>query len=96
MNNEESLTQEQLQDLEVYYNNFFSMFGTKGWEQLVESLTADAKNLNDLQAAKDLDDMRIKQGQLQLLAFILNFEKTCRVTWDGIFDNQRQDEQDAA
>ena len=71
-----------LKELEQYYNNFFALFKTPGWQQLMETLTADAKNINNVQSLKDAVELHHAQGQLKILAWLLNFEELCEKTFE--------------
>jgi len=42
-----SLTKEE----DEYYNNYFDMFNSKGWKQLVEELNVNLVNVNSVQAS---------------------------------------------
>ena len=62
--------------LEQYFNNYFDLFGTDGWKQLMEELNNNALGVNNLQATKDSEDMYFRKGQLNVLASILNLQNT--------------------
>lgn len=62
--------------LEQYFNNYFDLFGTDGWKQLMEELNNNAVGVNNLQATKDSEDMYFRKGQLNVLASILNLQNT--------------------
>mgnify|MGYP003120689082 CR=1 FL=1 len=65
-----SLTKEE----EEYYNNYFDMFNSKGWQQLVEELKTNLVNVNSVQSTKDVDDMYFRKGQLNVLNSIVNLD----------------------
>jgi len=58
---------------ELYYNNFFDLFGTPGWSQLLEELQEryEAYQIGYLKDEKDLYKV---QGELSILQSLLNFE----------------------
>jgi hypothetical protein len=62
--------------LEQYFNNYFDLFGTDGWKQLIEELNNNALGVNNLQATKDSEDMYFRKGQLNVLASIINLQNT--------------------
>ena len=68
---------ENLSD-EDYFSELKLMFNTTGWEILLIELQELAEQLNDVQACKDPDDLRYRQGQLTILGRILNLEDTLR------------------
>ena len=67
-----SLTKEE----EEYYNNYFDMFNSKGWQQLVEELNVNLVNVNSVQSTKDVDDMYFRKGQLNVLNSIVNLDNS--------------------
>jgi hypothetical protein len=67
-------------DLERYYDNFFELFNLDGWKQLQEQLETTATQINDIRAIKDPRDLDFRQGQLDALRTLLNFEDSIRQT----------------
>ena len=63
---------------EVYFGEIKSLFHTDGWRILMWELEDNARILNDVQDCKDLEDLRFKQGQLQAIGRLLNFEATLK------------------
>ena len=61
-------------ELETYYNNYFDIFNTEGWKQLVEDFKSNANIINSVEATKDVDDMFFRKGQLNVLPHLINFE----------------------
>ena len=61
-------------DLELYYRNIRDMFGTDGWKQLMEDLKSNAMVINSVEAAKDNEDLYFRNGQLTIIANLLNLE----------------------
>jgi len=61
---------------ENYYNDLQDMFMTAGWKELMKELSANALQINSVEATKDNDDMFFRKGQLNILSFMLNLEST--------------------
>lgn len=61
---------------EKYYEDLQDMFMTSGWKELMKELSANALQINSVEATKDNDDMFFRKGQLNILSFILNLEST--------------------
>ena len=61
-------------ELELYYRNFRSMFGSEGWKQLLSDLSTNAVMINSVDLTKDGDDLRFRKGQLSIIANLLNLE----------------------
>lgn len=68
------------QATEKYFNDYFSLFRTDGWQTFIKELQANAVAINNLQQVKDADDMNFRKGQLDVLASILNMETSMEAT----------------
>ena len=62
------------QETQTYYDQYFSLFLTDGWKQLVQDFSNNALQINSLEAVKDSDDMHFRKGQLNVLAHLINME----------------------
>lgn len=61
-------------ELQDYYNNFFELFRTKGWKQLIEELDNNIEQTDNLVTVKDEKDLFFKQGQLSVFNSFKNLE----------------------
>lgn len=78
-------------ETETYYNNYFDIFNTDGWKQLLEDFKSNANIINSVEATKDVDDMFFRKGQLNVLAHLINFEA---ITVNSFEDAQNNPEDD--
>ena len=62
------------QETQEYYDNYFNLFMTNGWKQLIEEFTLNATQINSIEAAKDANDVYFRKGQLNVLAHLLNIK----------------------
>ena len=62
------------QELETYFNNYFSMFRSEGWKQLISDLQGNVGQINSVEMTTDNDNLNFRKGQLAILATILNLE----------------------
>lgn len=62
------------QELETYFNNYFSMFRSEGWKQLISDLQSNVGQINSVEMTTDNDNLNFRKGQLAILATILNLE----------------------
>lgn len=69
-------------ETEEYYNKYFDLFQKDGWKQLVEELQQNALVINSVEATKDSNDLYMRKGQLNVLAYILNLEATINANYD--------------
>lgn len=72
------------QETEQYYNKYFDLFGTPGWKQLIEELQQNALVINSVEATKDQNDLYVRKGQLNVLAYILSFETTINNNYEEL------------
>ena len=72
------------QETEQYYNKYFDLFRTPGWKQLIEELKQNALVINSVEATKDQNDLYVRKGQLNVLAYILNFETTTNNNYEEL------------
>lgn len=66
---------------EVYYENYFEMFASKGWKQLIK----ETKNEIDLFTIDNIpDEQTLKhiQGQLRILRNLTNLEDAVKNNYD--------------
>ena len=68
-------------ETEAYYNKYFDLFRTEGWNQLIEELRQNAMLINSVENTKDRDDLFIRKGQLKVLAYLLNFESNMETSF---------------
>ena len=78
-------------ETEEYYNKYFDLFGNDGWKQLIEELKQNALSINSVEATKDANDLYVRKGQLNVLAYLLNFESTLNINFEEL---QKEDVQD--
>jgi hypothetical protein len=71
-----------------YYENYFSLFMTDGWKQLMEEFSSNAFNINSVEATKDPDDMYFRKGQLNVLAHLINMESIVNTNYDQASDDE--------
>ena len=66
------------QQLEEEFDSFFDLFRNDGYKRLIEQLSNQLSLIDNLMDTKDLDDLRIRQGQISVLKQLINFEHTTR------------------
>lgn len=71
-------------DTEQYYLNYFDLFNTEGWKQLIAELQQNATAINNIELLKDEADMFYRKGQLNMLANLLNFKDTITNSYEEI------------
>ena len=82
-------------ELEVYFNNYFEMFRTQGWKQLVKEFSGNTTNINSVEQAKDEKDLFFRKGQLNIIATVLNLESQITASFENA-ENESDDLGDSA
>lgn len=68
---------------ELYYNNFFDLFGSDGWKQLIKELEEKEKGY-DVSLINDVESLNFCKGELNVLRSLLNFETFIESAYDSI------------
>ena len=63
-------------ELETYFDNYNELFNHKGFKQLLEEITNNAKLLSDIQTVKDVEELYYRKGQVAAFATIINLQAT--------------------
>ena len=71
-------------DDEAYYNSYFDLIRTDGWKQLIGELTQNAATINNVTVVKDTQDLYFRQGQLEVLLYLLQFEDSINNSYDDL------------
>jgi hypothetical protein len=79
------------QETQQYYDNYFSLFMTDGWKQLMQDFGNNAIQINSIEAAKDADDMFFRKGQLNVLAHLINMENIVTNNYDELVKTEEDD-----
>ena len=66
-------------ELETYFDNYFELFNSEGFKQLVQELSTNAQQLADIQTVKDLEDLHFRKGQVAAFATVINLQATIEV-----------------
>ena len=62
------------QELETYFNNYFAMFRSEGWKQLISDLQSNVNQINSVELTEDANNLYFRKGQLAILATLFNLE----------------------
>lgn len=71
-------------ELQVYYEEMFSMMATKGWSLLMEDFQALKTSLNDLSTVADTQDLYFRKGQLDILNLVLQRKEICEKAYEEL------------
>ena len=71
-------------ELQKYYEDRFSMFITAGWLDLMEDIEALTLSLDQVKNIKTLEDLKYKQGQLDILNWISSLKQVSEDAFDEL------------
>lgn len=71
-------------ELQVYYEETFSMMATKGWSLLMEDFQVLKASLNDLSTVADTQTLYFRQGQLDILNLVLQRKEICEKSYEEL------------
>ncbi len=80
------------QETQKYYDNYFSLFMTDGWKQLMEDFGGNVANINSVEATKDSEDLQFRKGQLNILANLLNMESIINTNYEEATKTSEEDD----
>ena len=63
-------------ELETYFDNYFELFNSEGFKQLLQELSTNATQLADIQTVKDAEDLFFRKGQVAAFATVINLQAT--------------------
>ena len=69
-------------ELEEYFNNFFDLFRSEGWKQFIKDLKENGEVINNIELAKDEQDLFFKKGQLNVIGTILNLQTSINNSYE--------------
>ena len=72
-----------------HYENYFDLFNTDGWSQLMEQVQVDKDNFQ-IEAIADEKTLYQTQGQLYILNTLINMEDMVRAAYDSILIGERE------
>lgn len=79
------------QETQTYYDNYFNLFATDGWKQLVQEFSDNAAPINSVEAVKDSNDMYFRKGQLNVLAHLINMENIVTTNYEEASKSEEDD-----
>ena len=82
------------QELETYFNNYFAMFRSEGWKQLISDLSGNVAQINSVEMTTDNDNLNFRKGQLAILATILNLETQITSGFEQAQEEQEDSQQE--
>jgi len=69
-------------ELQEYYEERFSMMGTKGYTDLLTDVETMIEERNNLMATQSLEELHFRKGQLDVLHWIRTLKKLSEEAWE--------------
>ena len=74
----------ELQDLERFYENAFSMMSTQGWKDLMEDIERVKNSYDKLSAVTETHPLDFRRGQLDILEWLYGLKGLYEKAWEDI------------
>lgn len=71
-------------ELQIYYEETFSIMATQGWAFLMEDLEKLKQQIENIRTVEDAQQLYYRQGQLDILDLMLNRKKTCEEVYEQL------------
>mgnify|MGYP003646889268 CR=1 FL=1 len=73
-------------ELQEYYDSQWTMFASKGWQDLIEDLETLEEGVENLRTVTNNDELNFRKGQLDILRLIMERKATCEKTFEDLHD----------
>ena len=80
------------QETQQYYDTYFSLFATDGWQQLMQDFGNNALQINSVESTKDSDDLYFRKGQLNVLAHLINLQSIMETNYEEATKASEEDD----
>ena len=80
------------QELETYFDNYFAMFRSEGWKQLISDLRGNVENINSVEFTEDVNNLYFRKGQLAILGTLFNLETQIDSSQQQALEGESEDE----
>jgi hypothetical protein len=74
--------------LQEYYESRFDMMSSKGWKDFIEDIEEIIKNYNNVLSISGSDEFHKRQGQLDILYWVLNLKQQSESAWKELNDEE--------
>jgi hypothetical protein len=79
-------------ELQLYYENRFSMMATQGWVDLLEDLEIMIEATNTLSGVDTEQQLHFKKGEMSILNWIKNLRDASAEVYDQLQQEQKESE----
>ena len=71
-------------ELQQYYEDTFSTMATPGWVAFIEDITKLKANINNIYVVKTEQELKFRQGQLDIIDLVLGRKAMCEEVYEEI------------
>jgi hypothetical protein len=75
-------------DLQEYYEARFDMMSSKGWKDFIEDVQKIVDSYNNVLGIKGTEEFLTRQGQLDILYWVLNLKQQSESAWKELNDEE--------
>jgi hypothetical protein len=74
--------------LEEYYESLFMMFGSRGWQKLMEDVGHIAKTSDSLTGVETVEQLWFRKGQIDQILWLTGFRDACERAYNALLEEQ--------
>lgn len=74
-------------ELESFYDELFTMMGTKGWKILLENLAEERSVLTRIESINDEKDLYFKKGKLAVIDSLIHYKEYLEGSFEDAKEN---------
>lgn len=71
-------------ELQTWYENQFDLMARPGWSDLMEKFSELKVATSDISTVQDAQQLHFRQGQLDIITWLLNWKSTCEKVYEDI------------
>jgi hypothetical protein len=80
-------------DTEKYFDDYFDLFVTKGWKAFIDDMGSNLDTISSITNIADAKELHYKQGQVNIINAIINFELVIRNAHTAASDSSDEGEE---
>lgn len=61
-------------ELEQYYDNYWDLFASNGWQQFIQEVTETLSSINDISSISDANEFFLRKGKVSVYTQLVNFQ----------------------
>jgi len=81
--------------VELEYQEIFKTTGSPGWDLIVKEVKELGDGISDLRTVQDMDDLRFRQGMLNVVDRIVSYRDVVKEQYDTLLKQEEEDDDES-